>query len=60
MDRAERRTILDVAHVTSRGKSYRITLPKKIAEKLKLNGEDDIVVFLKEEDGSVILEKMKK
>lgn len=60
MEEDNRRSILDVAHVTSRGKSFRITLPKKIAETLQLDGNDDIVVFLKEDNGSVVLEKMKR
>lgn len=60
MDHTSKKTILDVAHVTSRGKSFRITLPKKIAESLQLDGEDDIVVFFKEDDGSVVLEKMRR
>ncbi len=60
MENDGKRSILDVAHVTSRGKSFRITLPRKIAETLQLKGNDDIVVFVKEENGSVVLEKMKK
>lgn len=60
MENDGKRSILDVAHVTSRGKSFRITLPRKIAETLHLDGNDDIVVFFIEENGSVVLEKMRK
>jgi bifunctional DNA-binding transcriptional regulator/antitoxin component of YhaV-PrlF toxin-antitoxin module len=37
-------TLLDVAHITSRGTSYRITIPQKIVKKLNL-GPDDILAF---------------
>lgn len=55
-----RRTILDVTHVSSRGTSYRITLPKKVAESIKLTGNDDIVVFYMEEDGKIVIDSLKQ
>ncbi len=45
--------ILDVSHISSRGSSYRITLPLKVVKKLGLN-PDDIVVF-GEQDGEVVV-----
>ena len=39
------RKILDVTHISSRGSSYRITLPKKVAAELNLSNEDDIIIF---------------
>ncbi len=60
MEQGRKRSILDVAHVTSRGKSYRITLPRKVAESIQINGDDEILVFFKEDDGTVTLEKMRK
>jgi len=41
--------LVDVAHITSRGTSYRITIPKRVVDKLGL-GPDDIVAFY-EDDG---------
>lgn len=49
--------ILDVTHISSGGSSFRITLPKKIIEKLGLD-PDDIVTFI-EKEGEVVLRKMK-
>ena len=49
--------ILDVTHISARGSSFRITLPRKIIERMKLN-PDDIITFV-EKDGEVVLRKMK-
>ena len=49
--------IIDVTHVSARGTSYRITIPKKAAEALNLR-EGEIVGFY-EDSGNVILKKMK-
>lgn len=49
--------ILDVTHISSRGSSFRITLPKKVIKKLNLN-PDDLIIF-GEIDGEVVLRKMK-
>lgn len=49
--------VLDVTHISSRGSSFRITLPKKIIKKMDLK-EDDIIMFV-EKDGEVVLRKMK-
>lgn len=54
------RKILDVTHISSRGSSYRITLPKKVAAQLSLSNEDDIVVFYQEGEGKIFLEKLKQ
>ena len=53
------RKILDVTHISSRGSSYRITLPKKVAAKLSLSSDDDIIIFYQEEEGKISLEKLK-
>ena len=45
--------LLDVSHVSKRGSSLRITLPKTIREKLGLN-EGDIMGFY-EEEGKIFL-----
>ena len=49
--------IIDVTHISSRGSSFRITLPRKIIKRLEIN-EDDIITFV-EKDGEVVLRKMK-
>jgi len=48
--------LIEVSHVSKRGSSLRITLPKKIIERLDLD-PDDIVTFI-EKDVEVILRKM--
>ncbi|MCL4336712.1 MAG: AbrB/MazE/SpoVT family DNA-binding domain-containing protein [Candidatus Thermoplasmatota archaeon] len=53
------RKILDVTHISSRGSSYRITLPKKVAAELNLSNEDDIIIFYQEELGRITLEKLR-
>lgn len=50
-----KKLLLDVAHITSRGTSYRITLPQKIVKKLNLD-PDGIVAFY--DDDGVKLEKL--
>ncbi len=54
------RKILDVTHISSRGSSYRITLPKKVATQLSLSSEDDIIVFFQDGPGKIYLEKLKR
>lgn len=46
--------ILDVTHISTRGSSYGVTLPKKVIDKLNLE-PDDIPIYL-EKDGEVIEE----
>ena len=53
------RKILDVTHISSRGTSYRITLPKKVAAQLNLSSEDDIIIFYQEDLGKITLEKLR-
>ena len=48
--------LLDVSHASKRGSSLRITIPKKVQEKLDVK-EKDIVGFYKK-DGKNILKKM--
>ncbi len=45
--------LLDVSHVSKRGSSLRITLPKTIREKLGLNEGD--IMGLYEEEGKIFL-----
>ena len=49
--------MIDVSHVSIRGSSVRITLPRRVVQLLAL-GEDDIVIFKEHKNGSVILEKL--
>ncbi len=50
--------ILDTTHISSRGSSFRITLSKKVINKMDLK-EDDIITFV-EKDGEVVLRKMEE
>lgn len=53
----QKRTLIDVSHVSRRGSSLRITLPRKVSEKLGIEPEDILGYY---SDGDVIvLEKMK-
>lgn len=54
------RRILDVSHISSRGASYRITLPKKVATTLNLSSEDDIIVFYQEGSGKIVVDKLRQ
>ena len=48
--------IIDVTHISSRGSSFRITLPRKIIKKMDLKGEDIITFY---EDGDrVFIDKL--
>ncbi len=49
--------LIDVAHVSKRGTSLRITLPVKVREIMGI-GPKDIIAF-HYEDGKIIIEKMK-
>lgn len=49
--------IINVTHTFSRRSLFRITLPKKIIERLS-QSPDYIVIFI-ENDGEVVLRKMK-
>ena len=49
--------LLEVSHVSKRGASLRITIPKKIYEKLGIR-EGNIVGFY-DEEGRIIIERMK-
>ena len=48
--------LIEVTHVSKRGVSFRITLPKKAAEALKANAGDIIGFY--QEDGRVFMKKM--
>ena len=49
--------VIDVSHISSRGSSFRITLPRKVIAKMGLD-KDDIVTFV-EKDGEIVLRKIK-
>lgn len=57
MPKNEKRELIDVAHVSAKGTSYRITVPRKIVAILGLKDED-IVAFYRE-DGKIVLESLK-
>ncbi|MEM0135346.1 MAG: AbrB/MazE/SpoVT family DNA-binding domain-containing protein [Thermoplasmatales archaeon] len=48
--------LLDVSHVSKRGASLRMTIPKKAADAMDLKGGEIIGFY--EEDGKIILRKM--
>ena len=48
--------LIDVAHVSMRGTSVRITLPKKIVQRLKI-GDGEIIAFY--EDNGIKIDKLK-
>lgn len=48
--------LLDVSHLSKRGSSLRMTVPKKVQVKLGVR-EEDIVGFY-EENGKIVLKKM--
>ena len=48
--------LLDVSHVSKRGTSLRLTIPKKVQAKLGIK-EEDIIGFY-EDDGRICLKRM--
>ncbi|MCL6089532.1 MAG: AbrB/MazE/SpoVT family DNA-binding domain-containing protein [Candidatus Thermoplasmatota archaeon] len=52
----QKRLLLEVSHVSKRGSSLRITLPKKVSERLKISPEDILGFYFDGKD--VYLEKM--
>ena len=44
----EKKKLIDVTHISSRGSSYRITLPKRVINRLNLK-DDDIIAFYEDE-----------
>lgn len=59
MSGMENRAVVEISHVSAVGSSFRITLPKKIVNMLDLSDDDNIVIFYKEENGSITLERLK-
>lgn len=51
----DKKKLLDVTHISSRGSSYRITLPKRVISRLNLK-DDDIIAFY--EDDGVKIDKI--
>ena len=51
----EKKKLIDVTHISSRGSSFRITLPKRIINRLNLK-DDDIIAFY--EDDGVKIDKI--
>ena len=49
--------LVDVSHLSKRGSSLRMTVPKRVQVKLGVK-EEDIVGFY-EEDGKIVLKKMR-
>ena len=52
-----KRSLVDVSHISSKGGSMRITIPKKIGALLGLDASD-IVAFY-EEEGRIVIEKLR-
>ena len=48
--------LIEVSHTSKRGSSLRLTIPKKVREKLGIK-EEDLVGFY-EEDSKIIIKKM--
>ena len=48
--------LIDVSHATKRGSSLGITIPKKVQEKLGIEGEE--IVGFYEDNGKIILKKI--
>lgn len=57
MTKSEKKELLDVAHVSSKGTSFRVTLPRKIVAHLALKDEDIVAFYM--EDGRIIIESLK-
>ena len=53
----EKRTLLDISHVSKRGTSLRVTLPKKVCTFLSVNQQDIVGFYL--DGGKIVIEKMK-
>ena len=51
------KVLIDVSHVSKRGSSLRITVPKRVIEKMQIQPEDIVGFF--EEDGRIYIDKMK-
>ncbi len=49
--------LMDIAHVSRRGSSLRVTLPKKVTQQLSIEPRDIVGFYL--EGDRIILEKMK-
>ena len=47
--------VIDVTHVTLKGNSMRVTIPKKVSKELGLTGNDIIVFY---EDDGIKIKKM--
>jgi AbrB family looped-hinge helix DNA binding protein len=47
--------VIDVTHVTLKGNSMRVTIPKKVSKELGLTGNDIIVFY---EDNGIKIKKM--
>ena len=49
--------VIDVSHISSRGSSFRTTLPREVIAKMGLD-KDDIITFV-EKEGDIVLRKIK-
>lgn len=49
--------LIDVSHVSKRGSSLRITLPKKVVEKLKVEPENIVAYY--DEDDRIVIKKLR-
>ena len=53
----QKRTLVDISHVSKRGSSLRVTLPKKVGGLLSVQPQDIVGFYL--DRGQIIIEKMK-
>ena len=49
--------LIDVSHVSAKGKTVRISVPKRVLELLGVNHGDIIAYYL--ENGSIVIEKVR-
>lgn len=56
MQQMMHKELIDVSHVSKRGSSLRITVPRKVTNVLALSAEEIIGFYL--EDGKVVIEKL--
>ncbi|MEM0158987.1 MAG: hypothetical protein QXV22_02095 [Thermoplasmataceae archaeon] len=52
------RTLLDVSHVSRKGPSLRLTIPKKVADVLRVDHQG-ILGFYLDDNGEIVIQKMK-
>lgn len=54
----DNKKIMDIARMTKRGASIRVTIPKKVLKKLNFKDED-LIAFYESEDGRIYIDLLK-